>query len=142
MGNIDEDEAIYKIRVAEHCMNKIQNSPGLMNAINLHIKLGLSEESKPAVVWEALKTLLGIIGIQINKPKQPIGDIRELTGEKIKWRYENWSCSNPYHYYQDGTKHCGDCGACGHHKGDGKHDCICPEDHTEYRGKNCPKCGR
>jgi hypothetical protein len=142
MGAIDEDEAIYKIMMAEHYISIIQDSPELINLIKTHINLGSSGQVPHTNAWGAVKPLLGIIGLQINKPKEPIGDIRELTGEKIKWRYENWSCSNPFHYYQDGTKHCGDCGACGHSKGDGKHDCICPEDQTEYRGENCPKCGR
>ena len=34
-------------------------------------------------MWDAVKGLLSMIGIQINKPSEPIGDIRELTTAEI-----------------------------------------------------------
>ena len=109
--------------------------------LDMTIKLGLEEMGDPVAVWESLRNTLSIIGIQINKPSEPIGDIRQLTGKELQWRYENWPCSNPYHYYQTGTKHCQECGQCGKGKGDG-HQCTCRECLTEYSGANCPHCER
>jgi len=142
MAQMSEDEAIYKIMMAEHYLKTIKEQfADLSENYNLHINIGLKEGNDPVPIWGSLKTLLSIIGIQINKPSEPIGNIRELTGKEIQWRYENWTCSNPYHFYQTGTKHCTECGCCGRRKGDG-HQCKCFECDIEHSGSNCPNCGR
>ena len=70
MGAIDEDEAIYKIMMAEHYISIIQDSPELINLIKTHINLGSSGQVPHTNAWGAVKPLLGIIGLQINKPKE------------------------------------------------------------------------
>ena len=66
MGAIDEDEAIYKIMMAEHYISIIQDSPELINLIKTHINLGSSGQVPHTNAWGAVNPLLGIIGLQIN----------------------------------------------------------------------------
>jgi hypothetical protein len=141
MAGISEDEAFYKIAQAGEFIRKFETDKQLIDLIKMMIEGGLTEQSPASTTWTGLKGLLSMIGIQINKPSEPIGDIRELSTSNINWRREHWECSDPYHYYRDGTKHCTECGKCRKSKGDG-HQCKCGECHIEHSGKNCPNCGR
>jgi len=141
MTSISEDEAFYKIAQAGEFIRIIETNKELLDLIKIVIENGLTEQAPCTAIWTGLKPLLSVIGIQINKPSEPIGDIRELSTSDINWRREHWECSDPYHYYRDGVKHCTECGKCRKSKGDG-HQCRCGECHTEHSGKNCPNCGR
>ena len=142
MSKVSEDEAYYKLAQAGEFIRKIENDKELLGLIKMMIENGLTEQAPVTAMWDAVKGLLSMIGIQINKPSEPIGDIRELTTAEIDFRREHWECSDPYHYYRDGVRHCTECGKCGHRKGDSSHLCKCGACHTEYTGEKCPSCGK